>query len=187
MVQDPQLFFIKASQSNCNKVCAGDTVINRGRVVVVTALECDQRYTELVAAVEDQLAVVNQVMIVMMIMMMMMVNQEAGAAAGPTVAPLAEVEVTVVHTQPSSAGDIGLRTEQVVIMIVMIVMKVMIMIMIRTSPRSAPPSSAQCSAPPSQVESSSFCLLSIYINICLGFSACFRDKYELLVFLTIFS
>ena len=29
------------------------------------------------------------------------------------VAPLAEVEVTVVHTQPSSAGDIGLRTEQV--------------------------------------------------------------------------
>ena len=27
-------------------------------------------------------------------------------------APLAEVEVTVVHTQPSSAGDIGLRTEQ---------------------------------------------------------------------------
>ena len=38
-------------------------MINRGRVVVVTALECDQRYTELVAAV---------VMIVNMIMMMMM-------------------------------------------------------------------------------------------------------------------
>ena len=31
------------------------------------------------------------------------------------VAPLAEVEVTVVHTQPSSAGDIGLRTEQDVV------------------------------------------------------------------------
>ena len=36
------------------------------------------------------------------------VNKEA-AATGGTVLPLAEVEVTVVHTQPSSAGDIGLR------------------------------------------------------------------------------
>jgi len=77
----------------------GDTVINRGRIVVVTALESDARFQQLVTAVEQQLQVV---------------NKEA-AATGGTVLPLAEVEVTVVHTQPSSAGDIGLRSEQDVI------------------------------------------------------------------------
>jgi len=81
----------------------GDTVINRGRIVVVTALEGDNRYKELLEAVEDQLT---------------KINEEAAQASeradqwGAIVAPLAEVEVTVVHTQPSSAGDIGLRTEQ---------------------------------------------------------------------------
>ena len=41
--------------------------------------------------------------------------QEAAAAGDRGVQPLAELEVTVLHTQPSSAGDIGLRTEQDVI------------------------------------------------------------------------
>ena len=75
-------------------------MINRGRIVVVTALESDARYQQLVTAVEQQVTAV---------------NKEAAAAAGPAVCPLAEVEVTVVHTQPSSAGDIGLRSEQNVI------------------------------------------------------------------------
>ena len=46
-----------------------------------------------------------------------MTNQASERADqwGAMVAPLAEVEVTVVHTQPSSAGDIGLRTEQDVV------------------------------------------------------------------------
>ena len=35
-------------------------MINRGRVVVVTALESDSRYQQLVAAVETQLAMVNK-------------------------------------------------------------------------------------------------------------------------------
>ena len=35
-------------------------MINRGRMVVVTALESDSRYQQLVAAVETQLAMVNK-------------------------------------------------------------------------------------------------------------------------------
>ena len=35
----------------------GDTVINRGRIVVVTALESDARFQQLVTAVEQQLQV----------------------------------------------------------------------------------------------------------------------------------
>lgn len=38
----------------------GDTVINRGRIVVVTALEGDNRYKELLEAVEDQLTKINE-------------------------------------------------------------------------------------------------------------------------------
>ena len=77
-----------------------DSLVNKGRIVVVTALESDNRYTQLVSAVEQQLAAV---------------NAEAGAAAAAAAAgqagvmPLSEVEVSVLHTQPSSAGDIGLR------------------------------------------------------------------------------
>ena len=73
------------------------SLVNKGRIVVVTALESDNRYSQLVSAVEQQLAAV---------------NAEAGAAAAAGqagVMPLSEIEVSVLHTQPSSAGDIGLR------------------------------------------------------------------------------
>ena len=75
-------------------------LVNRGRIVVVTTLKSDAKYQQLVAAVEQQLA---------------LVNKEAAAAGDRGVQPLAELEVTVLHTQPSSAGDIGLRTEQDVV------------------------------------------------------------------------
>ena len=39
----------------------GETVINRGRVVIVTTLESDARYHQLISAVEQQLVVVNKV------------------------------------------------------------------------------------------------------------------------------
>ena len=38
----------------------GDTVINRGRIVVVTALEGDSRYKELLGAVEEELTQINE-------------------------------------------------------------------------------------------------------------------------------
>ena len=38
----------------------GDTVINRGRIVVVTALEGDSRYKELLGGVEEQLTQINE-------------------------------------------------------------------------------------------------------------------------------
>ena len=39
----------------------GETVVNRGRVVIVTTLESDARYHQLISAVEQQLTVVNKV------------------------------------------------------------------------------------------------------------------------------
>ena len=81
-------------------VSDGQLLVNRGRIVVVTTLKSDAKYQQLVAAVEQQLA---------------LVNKEAAAAGDRGVQPLAELEVTVLHTQPSSAGDIGLRTEQDVV------------------------------------------------------------------------
>ena len=84
-------------QLSPRQASVGDSLVNKGRIVVVTALESDNRYQQLVSAVEQQLAAV---------------NAEAGAAAAAGqagVMPLSEVEVSVLHTQPSSAGDIGLR------------------------------------------------------------------------------
>merc|ERR1719216_370078 len=75
---------------------AGENIVNRGRVVIVTTLESDARYSQLISAVEQQLQVVNKA--------------AAGGEVG--VLPLAGCEVSIVHTQPSSAGDIVLRTEQ---------------------------------------------------------------------------
>ena len=77
---------------------AGENIVNRGRVVIVTTLESDARYQQLLSAVEQQLQLVNKAV--------------AGGEGGPGVVPLAGCEVSVVHTQPSSAGDIVLRTEQ---------------------------------------------------------------------------
>ena len=75
-------------------------IINKGRIVVVTALESDTRYKQLITAVEQQLAAV---------------NQEAAAGGVSGTLALSELEVAVLHTQPSSAGDIGLRSEQNVV------------------------------------------------------------------------
>merc|ERR1719192_1726983 len=40
---------------------AGENIVNRGRVVIVTTLESDARYHQLLSAVEQQLQAVNKV------------------------------------------------------------------------------------------------------------------------------
>lgn len=72
----------------------GDTVVNRGRLVVVTTLEGDSQHQQLLRAVEQQLAAV---------------NKQAAVTAG--LMPLAECEVVIVHTQPQG-GEARLRGEQ---------------------------------------------------------------------------
>ena len=57
--------------------------VHRGRVVIVTALESDARYQQLVAAVQQQLELVNK--------------ETAAAGAGQQLLPLAEVEVSLVQ------------------------------------------------------------------------------------------
>ena len=53
-------------------------------MVIVTALESDARYQQLVAAVQQQLELVNK--------------EAAAAGAGQQLLPLAEVEVSLAHT-----------------------------------------------------------------------------------------
>lgn len=60
-----------------------NTGVLRGRVVIVTALESDARYQQLVAAVQQQLELVNK--------------ETAAAGAGQQLLPLAEVEVSLVQ------------------------------------------------------------------------------------------
>ena len=72
----------------------GDTVMNKGRVVVVTTLDGDSQHQQLLRAVEQQLATV---------------NKQAAVTAG--MLPLASCEVVVVHTQPQG-GEARIRGEQ---------------------------------------------------------------------------
>ena len=60
-----------------------DTGVLRGRVVIVTALESDARYQQLVAAVQQQLELVNK--------------ETAAAGSGQQLLPLAGVEVSLVQ------------------------------------------------------------------------------------------
>jgi len=71
----------------------GETVVNRGRLVVVTTMEGDNQHQQLLRAVEQQLAEV---------------NKRAAVTAG--LLPLAECEVVIVHTQPQG-GEARLRGE----------------------------------------------------------------------------